>query len=254
MSLACMTWVLTHSDERLGRRLVLLVLADYAHDDGTRAFPSVDTMAEKARMSRSQVQRVLRQLVESGAITKTGTTGTGTVIYQVQMGGPQYATPGPQTRSGGAANPPSATAEMRPDPELEPPLEQPPPLATLAAPTGQLLDFASYRGKKVKAEQARLVLDIIAAWNRLAGRRIVATPDRQRLVLRQVQDNPDLELADHEHLIRHLLANPYGDREQPVLNQLYGPKAFPVQREKAEAGPTEGDAERVLRVAREAGA
>ncbi len=46
MSVRVLSWVFDHSPvEHRGDLLVLLVLADHAHDDGTRAFPSVETIA-----------------------------------------------------------------------------------------------------------------------------------------------------------------------------------------------------------------
>jgi 6-phosphogluconate dehydrogenase len=92
MSIEVTTWVYRHSEERLGRRLVLLVLADHANDDGTGAWPSVETIGEKARLSRAQVQRCLRALEAEGAIEKAGKSRSGTSIYNVLMtseGGPQ---------------------------------------------------------------------------------------------------------------------------------------------------------------------
>lgn len=41
---------------------VLLVLADFADDDGTNAYPSVDRISWKTGYSERQVQRILRQL------------------------------------------------------------------------------------------------------------------------------------------------------------------------------------------------
>lgn len=50
--------------------LVLIALADNAHDDGTCAWPSHATLARRARCSVSTVQRALRRLESSGLITK----------------------------------------------------------------------------------------------------------------------------------------------------------------------------------------
>jgi hypothetical protein len=47
-----------------GDLLLLLAIADFAHDDGTKAFPSVGTLANKARMDRRSVQRSVARLVE----------------------------------------------------------------------------------------------------------------------------------------------------------------------------------------------
>lgn len=83
MSIAVVAWVLEHSETRLGDRLVLIALADYAHDDGTEAFPSVDTIARKARLSERQVQRALRTLERNGDIVFMGTSKLDTRKYTI---------------------------------------------------------------------------------------------------------------------------------------------------------------------------
>jgi hypothetical protein len=60
--------VYEHSNETRSRRLVLLALADRANDAGV-SWPSVANLAHRTRLSRSQVQRCLRQLEADGAIT-----------------------------------------------------------------------------------------------------------------------------------------------------------------------------------------
>lgn len=51
-------------------KLVLIALADHAAPDGTRSWPSVQTIAEMASVSTRTVQRILRDLEESGAIVR----------------------------------------------------------------------------------------------------------------------------------------------------------------------------------------
>jgi len=48
--------------------LVLLAIADYAHDDGRDAWPSEQTLAAKSRMTDRQVRNVLRRLEAEGEI------------------------------------------------------------------------------------------------------------------------------------------------------------------------------------------
>ena len=50
-------------------RLVLVVLADHAHADGTSAFPSKVTISDRINVSERTVQRHLRALEEAGLIT-----------------------------------------------------------------------------------------------------------------------------------------------------------------------------------------
>lgn len=67
MSIYCLTRVWRDSQHKGGTLLVLLAIADYADDDGM-AFPSIKTLAEKARMSQRNVQYALRVLTESGEL------------------------------------------------------------------------------------------------------------------------------------------------------------------------------------------
>ena len=83
MSVAALSWVLEHSDARLADRLVLLSLADHAKSDGTCSWPSIDTIARHARISRRQAQYSLAALEESGAIVRTGVSRAGTTIWTV---------------------------------------------------------------------------------------------------------------------------------------------------------------------------
>ena len=83
MSVHVTSWALRHSKSKLGDRLVMLTLAEAAHDDGTKAFPKVATIAERANLSERQVQRCLRNLVELGEIEQSGRTRSGTNIYSI---------------------------------------------------------------------------------------------------------------------------------------------------------------------------
>ena len=49
-------------------KLVALALADHAHDDGTEARPGMASLALKTTLSKRQVQRVLKSLVQKGVI------------------------------------------------------------------------------------------------------------------------------------------------------------------------------------------
>lgn len=86
MSVHCMSWVLKHSEATLGARLVLLVLADHAKDDGTAAWPAVATVAHEARVSPQAARAALRRLEAAGMIEATGKSKKGTTVYRVLMG------------------------------------------------------------------------------------------------------------------------------------------------------------------------
>jgi hypothetical protein len=108
-----MSWVLRNSDARLGDRLVLLVLADHAKEDGSSAWPSVLTIAVEARMSTKQVQRCLANLKRDGRIVATGRSRSGTHIYRITMS--------EGDNMSGATNPTSVGDKMSPEPSLEQP-------------------------------------------------------------------------------------------------------------------------------------
>lgn len=51
--------------------LALLAMADWSDDEG-RCYPSMSSIAKKTRLSRSQAQRVIHQLIATGYLTVTG--------------------------------------------------------------------------------------------------------------------------------------------------------------------------------------
>lgn len=51
--------------------LALLALADWSDDDG-RCWPSIASISKKTRLSRSQAQRVVHRLIETGYVAVTG--------------------------------------------------------------------------------------------------------------------------------------------------------------------------------------
>ncbi len=81
-----------HSRQSGGALVLLLAIADNAHDDGDGAYPSNDTLAQKARMTGRNVNILLKQLVEAGEITIRPNAGPrGVNVYRVNL--PGLATP-----------------------------------------------------------------------------------------------------------------------------------------------------------------
>lgn len=68
MSIRVSTLVWDHADVSGTDLLVLLVIADHAADDGSNAWPSVETIARKCRVSARTVQRSIRTLGEQRLI------------------------------------------------------------------------------------------------------------------------------------------------------------------------------------------
>lgn len=69
MSVKVMNWVFEHSrTDHAADRLVLLTIADRANDEGSEAWPSVDTLCRKTRLSKSTVLRSIARLEELGEL------------------------------------------------------------------------------------------------------------------------------------------------------------------------------------------
>lgn len=69
MSVRVMSWVWDHSEAVGTDRFVLLAIADSADDDGTDAWPSIETLARKTRLDERTVQRSIRRLADAGMLT-----------------------------------------------------------------------------------------------------------------------------------------------------------------------------------------
>lgn len=73
MSIRVQSLVWDGAPYRGGALLVLLAMADWAGDDGGNIYPTVKTLAHKARLSVRQTQEILRDLESDGTIVKTRT-------------------------------------------------------------------------------------------------------------------------------------------------------------------------------------
>lgn len=67
MSFKVTNWVWARSESRNGARLVMLALADRADDNGC-AWPSIDDLAERTKLSPRAVQKGITSLVELGEL------------------------------------------------------------------------------------------------------------------------------------------------------------------------------------------
>lgn len=75
-----------HAKQSGGALVLLLAIADNAHDDGDSAYPSIGTLAKKARMTERNVNILLKQLVLAGEISiRHGEGPRGTNVYRVNL-------------------------------------------------------------------------------------------------------------------------------------------------------------------------
>lgn len=109
MSIKVMTWVWEHSWSRLSDRMLLLVIADAASDDGRNAYPSIDTMVWKTNLSEAKVHASIKALVTLGELEYDGKLATGVRKYRVIMKHrrerpPRFVTDGDNPSSNGGPN------------------------------------------------------------------------------------------------------------------------------------------------------
>lgn len=89
-----MSAVWDHSSAEGIELLVLLAIADFASDDGSNAFPSIETLRKKTRVSARTVQRAIRTLEARGEIVVQLNAGMrGANVYKVVTRPRQVVTP-----------------------------------------------------------------------------------------------------------------------------------------------------------------
>ena len=110
MSIRLLSWVWENSTEKQEALLVHLALADFANDNGI-CFPSIETLAAKARITIRSTQRILRTLETRGHVETERNKGPGGVnLYHMATGDiktprqnatPDIKTPRHQRHQGG---------------------------------------------------------------------------------------------------------------------------------------------------------
>jgi hypothetical protein len=162
------SWVLRNSKATLGSRLVLLVLADYADEDGGSCWPSVKTIAKETLLSERQVQYALRNLEQIGeiAIEEMG-GGRRSTRYRICMGGAQNLHPSSNGR--GATHFTPEVQPTAPDPPIEPPEEQTPAAAPRKRAANEQWDALSHIFGEPTTRTAQRVRGKVVSSLRSAG-------------------------------------------------------------------------------------
>jgi hypothetical protein len=84
MAIEVMSWVMEHSQaETPAEQLLLLLIANHAREDGTNAFPHLDTLARRAKMNKNAVGRVISRLEKKGVVKVFRWPGFGNVYHVV---------------------------------------------------------------------------------------------------------------------------------------------------------------------------
>lgn len=239
-----MSWVFRHSEAKLGARLVLLCLAEFAHDDGSRAFPSVATMCERTRMSERGVQEALRRLEADGMIERREKPlANGTNVYRVLMGGADSAPGGvQQLREGGAA--------AAPDPSSDPSVDRvvvegqgsllgDEPAKPKPAPRMQKL-VGSVAGKAVTDAEYELAVAVLGAFNTRAERNFTGK-EWLKTILMRIRENPEMTLEDFAAVVERAFLRPWWGKDDPTPAVVFSGKAFDIARNATRREQDEDD-------------
>lgn len=132
-----MTRVWANSKQKGSALLLLLSIADYANERGL-AFPSIESLARKVRMSPRNVQLLLRKLEDAGELTVKPAGGPGGCnLYRIILdsqapqggekiapqGGEKFSPGGEKSRTGGEEGFTGGVKPSSPNPSLEPPID-----------------------------------------------------------------------------------------------------------------------------------
>lgn len=202
MSLPCFTWVLDHSEERLGNRLVLLALAEHAHDDGSKAYPAISTLMKRTRLSERQVRNCLRALEGNGSITCTGELKNGTRVYAVGMS---------KTAPANVAAPAKTDARIAPKPSSTRPKD---------SPTTKAREPKTVNRVSVTDAEHDLCDGILAAFNDVFECSYSST-DYRKAIIGRVRERPTMTVAEHRALIEKMSRHPWW-KDAPTPAVIYG--------------------------------
>lgn len=231
------------SEEKGSARLVLFVLAHHASDQH-EAFPSIATICEEARVSRSTALDTLAKLVKSGAIERVGPHPDprfkGTVIYRL----PDPWGSGSRTRPDlgpvrNAAVYPSGDRTQKE--ELQTTID-----GVVARARGRRLEVG---GKSVSPERWETTLAILGEYNAASGSRLspltgAGEPsDAAKRIYAQVVQWPGLSLARHREVIEFTLGSKWWGDGPPSVGVVYGPKIWETNLARTSPSP-EGSAGR----------
>ena len=125
-----MTEVWQRSTQKGSALLLLLAIADHAHDDGSGAYPSVPSLAKKVRMSERNTQYLLLKLEASGELEiHKGAGPMGCNLFRVQSLHPVKS-----SVVGGEIQRSRGVKPIAPKPLIEPLIE--PSVVRVSSPTG----------------------------------------------------------------------------------------------------------------------
>lgn len=243
MSVRVLTKVFAHSEATLAARLVLLVLADAAHDDGI-TWVGQELIAAKALVSEQTVRRVLRDLETDGSIQmRKAQRGRRRInVYRLVLPGlldPDY------DRLPFTLEHPFTTAHPERSPEIDdrascaPTAEDPDrdeaarpymgePSVEPSTPIAPLEGEPPWPGKvdrkPVTIREGELATAVLIEFNRVSGRRYSSKGALSKIIMR-IREHPDVTLAGHTAVIEHSFRHPWWSGEASP-SVIYGNDAL----------------------------
>ena len=212
MSIQAVAWVLQHSKETYGDRLVLIALANHADEHGRNAWPSVETLGREAGLTSRQVQRCLRNLEGSGAIREMGIGSKGTHIYALNLavdkpgdrGGDNMSPPDISALEGATSDASEGVADVARTVLVKQPSREQPSTPGAASET----PLWKVDRRPVTMTEHRLALAVLAEWNQQAEQSLGAKTWLAKIVMR-IREYPDLGIEEHAHIIGAALRDPW---------------------------------------------
>lgn len=244
MSARVSGWVWEHAPVKSGELVVLLALADNAHDDGGGAYPSQATLAAKSRMSDRQVRNCLRALEAAGLIEPQGTTRGGVTIWRVLAGAEKSSGRQPTSGGGGNGLPTEPSKETSGSPSRTPGEKDNGPslrVVSEAEPErsrGRAREACqdkpmTYSRQRVPAETLEAATRLLTTFNEATGSRLGArkrdgsvSSHLRQIVGAVIDREGEASEEDWHRAIRHTVANPPGWVDGALtLGHVFGAKA-----------------------------
>lgn len=216
-----------HSQAQLATRLVGIVMADAAGSDGI-CWLDQTTICRRARCSEATVRRAVRELETLGDIqTRTAQRGRRRInVYRIVWAQPpdydrlpfDLDRPFDDDRSNRAPVISTATTG-HPDRDDRSSGPNTPSIGTKENVRERTPTWRVNR-HVVTVHEQELSQQVLAAWNTLTGQ-VLTNRDWRSMIVSRLREHPELELADHERVMKAVLAEPWW-QGAPSPNVIYG--------------------------------
>jgi hypothetical protein len=247
MSVEVIARVLSDSPTAGNAKVVLLGIANHAHPDGSHAYPSVETLARYARVSRRTVQRVLRALERDGQIVREGVGPHGQIAWRVVFPQPRLQLDDEPQRgrqldareavdvtgvklTRGVTAGAEGVTPVSPEPSLE-------PSSSLESARASSDRTVTHDRRRATAEQITAGERLLGVFNEVTGRRLGAwtgtgqASESLRQIIGALIDHPEITTDEWEAAIRRMAiaieqgTAPSWTGGRLRLGQIFGPRA-----------------------------